>query len=460
MAGKESFFVDTRPDTIAIANDAKEASHQPPPKAAWTDAESALIVPQQGSAILKKLQEPNAPSQTCSEYEEKLRQQYQKLHPQPEWAHSLLHRGVNVDTPEARLMSDIQKDLQKIARLGFHDRSSKSVMIKNGFVHMKRMHDIKTASQQVTSVNFHPTTNMVMATSGKSKAAKSAVCAYKYHAKEQPKLVRKTTIHEFPFIKQAVYTSDGQDAFICGANKPFYYTQRVETGQTERRCIVSLSGASGDSSMHLERVIIDQSNQLAAFGSYQGKVHIVSRQHGHRVSSLCMNSASDRQDSVALAAFYRPNMVMTSNSDRQLYVWDLRRTDLPICTHIHRLDDILTSLTCHEDRIVCGFQSGIVQLYNYNGSAESFIAEKTLMNLTTEIEQVQLASEWLIMSSSIKRDAIRLVSMRHAPCVMSNWPKPSIEPLGHVHSSHMSPDGRYLAVGNHQGIVKTFHIKQ
>jgi U3 small nucleolar RNA-associated protein 18 len=63
----------------------------------------------------------------------------------------------------------------------------------------------------------------------------------------------------------------------------------------------------------------------------------------------------------------------------------------------------------------------------------------------------------LVIASRWKRDALRLV---HLPScsVYRNWPTDKT-PLGRVASVAVSPDGMYLAVGNEQGMIKLWEIR-
>lgn len=80
--------------------------------------------------------------------------------------------------------------------------------------------------------------------------------------------------------------------------------------------------------------------------------------------------------------------------------------------------------------------------------------------LTTPISNLEFSvdGQMLVMSSKWKKNALRLV---HLPSctVYRNWPTDKT-PLGRVSSVALSPDGGYLAVGNEQGKIRLWEIRE
>lgn len=85
---------------------------------------------------------------------------------------------------------------------------------------------------------------------------------------------------------------------------------------------------------------------------------------------------------------------------------------------------------------------------------------RTLDQLTTPTSHLVFAADgqMLVVASRWKRDALRLV---HLPscAVYKNWPTDRT-PLGRVSSVALSPDGGLLAVGNEQGKIKLWEIRE
>jgi U3 small nucleolar RNA-associated protein 18 len=120
--------------------------------------------------------------------------------------------------------------------------------------------------------------------------------------------------------------------------------------------------------------------------------------------------------------------------------------------------------------VAVGSSSGIVNLYDRRGwlaEAEGAVspafrpqAARVYDQLVTPISHLEFAADgqMLVMSSRWKKNALRLV---HLPscAVYRNWPTDKT-PLGRISAIALSPDGGYLAVGNDQGKIRLWEIRE
>jgi U3 small nucleolar RNA-associated protein 18 len=124
--------------------------------------------------------------------------------------------------------------------------------------------------------------------------------------------------------------------------------------------------------------------------------------------------------------------------------------------------------------VAIGSSSGIVNIYdrrewsvhdNTTGTRGPPIPRtpkpvRTLDQLTTPTSHLVFSADgqMLVMASRWKRDALRIV---HLPSctVYRNWPTDRT-PLGRVSSVALSPDGGLLAVGNEQGKIRLWEIRE
>jgi len=115
--------------------------------------------------------------------------------------------------------------------------------------------------------------------------------------------------------------------------------------------------------------------------------------------------------------------------------------------------------------VVIGSSSGVVNLYDRRGwkTDEQDARPKPARvfdQLTTPISQLEFSEDGqlLVVSSKWKKNALRLI---HLPsCTLyRNWPTDKT-PLGRISSVALSPTGGYLAVGNEQGKIRLWEIRE
>ena len=128
--------------------------------------------------------------------------------------------------------------------------------------------------------------------------------------------------------------------------------------------------------------------------------------------------------------------------------------------------------------VAVGSSSGIVNVYDRREWASSIHKQqpppgqpaytvpktpsplRTLTQLTTPTSHLHFSrdGQMLVMASRWKKDALRLI---HLPSctVYRNWPTDKT-PLGRVSSVALSPDGAMLAVGNEQGAIRLWEIRE
>ncbi|KAK6465958.1 U3 snoRNA associated protein [Scheffersomyces coipomensis] len=110
--------------------------------------------------------------------------------------------------------------------------------------------------------------------------------------------------------------------------------------------------------------------------------------------------------------------------------------------------------------LAIGTNNGIVNIYDRNAINETVNPKpvKTIENLVTSISSLVFSPDGQILSiaSRAKRDAFRLVHVATGT-VYSNWPT-SGTPLGKVTSVAFSPNNEMLAVGNESGKVTLWRL--
>lgn len=110
--------------------------------------------------------------------------------------------------------------------------------------------------------------------------------------------------------------------------------------------------------------------------------------------------------------------------------------------------------------LAIGSNNGLVNLYDRNTFVDGVAPKpfKTVENLVTAISSLSFTHDGqvLCIASRGKRDALKLVHLPSAT-VYSNWPT-SGTPLGRVTSTAFSPNGQMLAIGNEGGKVTLWRL--
>ncbi|MCJ1384781.1 hypothetical protein MMC17_007899 [Xylographa soralifera] len=113
---------------------------------------------------------------------------------------------------------------------------------------------------------------------------------------------------------------------------------------------------------------------------------------------------------------------------------------------------------------VVGSQSGIVNVYDRSAWKAEAVPERpaptrALGQLTTPVSCVEVSpdGQMLVMASRWKRDALRLV---HLPSctVYKNWPTANT-PFGRITAVVIAPNSEMLAVANEQGKIRLWEIR-
>ncbi|TPX41215.1 hypothetical protein SeLEV6574_g06206 [Synchytrium endobioticum] len=451
------FTIDTQGDaTIFLGQEGKIHDHitsslnspKPPPaiilqpKApVWEDDDDLLvdIATKTRSRKLRKAEAEVVISST--DYETRLRSQFEKIHPRPKWAVTDKKDGVREGDPEEM---DFLKTTTTIAQKkdGFHFSPDAIAVTR-----LKDGNQMAYSPCVIQSVQFHPKTP-VMLTAGYDKAVRLFRIDGKINPKIQSILFKDMPIH------QAQFTADGKQIIATGARKHFYtYDMEKGTAQT-------IYGIRGRPEKNIAEFRLSPCNRYIAFVGEGGYIILASRDTKQWIANLRMNGKV-RSLCFSLDGEY----LYAVTSDDDIYQFETRSRQC-----LYKVKDIsaykTTSIALSPDNhyIATGLKSGIVNIYDRNvvfgestsncsGPAASITPLKSLSNLTTSIRNMAFhpTSQALLFSSRSMKDALRLAHMPSFK-VFPNWPT-NITPLSHVNSVDFSPNGGHLAMGNDKGRV-------
>ncbi|KAJ3105561.1 U3 snoRNP protein [Phlyctochytrium planicorne] len=379
---------------------------------------------------------------TAAEYEQRLRRQFEKLHPPPAWANPKRKRG-NEDEEESTNAFDAASVFRSSAAL---IRKSMARTLGSMTLDAHRVRDgnqMEPSSAVVQSCRFHPAAPILL-----TAGLDHTIRLFHIDGKLNPK-VQSVYFADLPILC-ASFSVDGRQITASGRRKQFYVYD-VESGLVER--ILGIRGRDEES---LERHSTSPCGRFIAFLGRNGYIILVSRITKQWIANLKMNG------SVRAIEFSKDGKYLYSiGGDGEIYQWDLASRS---CTHRFHDEGSLKvstlSISADNSMLATGSNSGIVNVYNLSSALKTDRPApiKSLLNLATPISSLAFhpSSSALLFTSKMKKDALRIA---HCPSlnVFSNWPTANT-PLSYVNAVDWSPGGGFLAIGNDKGKALLYRL--
>ncbi|KAI0960982.1 hypothetical protein AcV7_000207 [Taiwanofungus camphoratus] len=450
-----------RPSTSAVSK-----SKAP----AWVDPDdTALQVSLTADKRLRKLRD--APSDDVvggRDYERRLRRQFEKINPTPDWAANARKKLRPTKAKRRRPSSSSVSDEDETEALPglLSDTASiltkgKAKVLPQGIIAIERLRDANLSARSegnINAVQFHPSSRVpILLTASSDRRLR----LFNVDGHTNPHL---QTVHlpSLP-LSTALFHPGGASVLLTGP-RPFYYVYDLQSGTAQRSprglwgtTFANTNSGAQDASMEI--CAFDSSGSVLAVAGRCGHVHLVDWRagQGQVIGDVKMNTR-------VKSLWWSGSTLMSLGEDAEVYVWDVgaRR-----CVKRWKDDGGFGSRIVSGDRagryLAIGSRTGLVNLYGADG-ASSFGTErpkplKTIGNLTTTISSMRFNhdSQLLAIASNTKKDQMRMI---HLPSLtaFSNWPT-SGTPLGHVSSIDFSNGSDYVAIGNNKGRVLLYHLK-
>ncbi|KAJ5138928.1 uncharacterized protein N7515_003776 [Penicillium bovifimosum] len=506
MADSDLFFLDsgappttdiTPSETLSDAENDEEEEEEP---ALWYDSDDdRLAVSLASQARLRKLRNTEDEDVVNGkEYIRRLRRQFTRLHPTPEWATPELKRRKTDSDSDAGSGEEIDSDdenehlsMQPLAKLlrnasdltRIEDNARGKRKLRQEVIDIQRLKDIgKSQPSSVDSLTFHPHYPLLLSSG-------PASTLFLHHispsAPAPNPLLTSLHIKRTPIHTSAFAAPSGNKIFASGRRR-YFHIWDLDTGKVDK---VNGSADRKEEQKSMERF------KLSPCGRFIGLVG-TSRKGGGLINVLDANTAQwiaqvrvDGRGGVADFAWWSDGEGMTVVSKNgEVSEWDGRMRRVvarwvdagAVGTTVLSLGGRSGRTQLGGDRwVAIGSSSGIVNVYdrrvwaaayaNASASERDSPAQagiprnpdpvRVLDQLTTPISHLVFApdGQMMVMASRWKRDALRLV---HLPTctVYRNWPT-SNTPLGRISSVAISPNSEQLAVGNEQGAIRMWEIR-
>lgn len=445
-----------------------------------------------GDRRLRKLRVSEAEDMVSGrEYTKRLRRQFQRLNPPPEWAserpakrrrrssassHSSEGED-DMDVDEQDLSSlPLARILQNATSLTRTTESNKRIKLRPEVIGIQRSRDIPlTQPSAIASLSFHPH-YPVLLSSGLASTLYMHQIAPSALPTPHPLLtsvhIKNTPLHTSAFLHPT------GDKIIFSGRRRYFHIWDLPSGQIQK--VTRIIGHKDDQKS-MERFRLSPCGRyMALVGSGQkggGSVNIIDSTTTQWIASARIEG----RNGVADFAWWSDGEGMTIvGKSGEIGEWSINSRSFvalwndegAVGATVVTLGGRSGSKLLGGDRwTVVGSQSGVVNIYDrkpwISSGAIAVPARpeptKRFMQLTTPTSMVKISpdGQLLVFASRWKRDALRLV---HLPSctVYKNWPTGKT-PLGRVSAvafGRGEDEQLVLAVGNEQGSIRLFDIRE
>lgn len=447
-----------------------------------------------------------------TEYIKRLRRQYERLHPPPEWAVYAKSRQLkrrkrkssfsddSTTAEDAASDEDIYEEIRSTQPLAAllrqagtltvtdpGQKASKHRKLRQDVIDIQRTKDLPGSQpSSVDSLSFHPHYPLLLSSGPAATVYLHHISPHppnpnplltSLHLKKTP--LSSTCFYQIPLVEGTDIDEATKDrtTILLTSRRRYFHTWTLSDGTISK---TSNTRTLIPNSVTSQRTMEDLTPSPC--GRYLALVSS-SRKGGSYISILSSTSyqcqTSVRVDSiggVASLAFWSSgdglciagkNGEVTEFSIVEQLVLARWMDEGAVGTTVMKLGGHSGSHQLGDSRwVAIGSSSGIVNIYDrLSWTVENLSANprpkptKVFDQLITPISHITFSDDgqMLVIGSRWKRDALRLI---HLPSctIYRNWPTSST-PLGRISSVAVSPGGEYLAIGNEKGKVKLWEIR-
>ncbi|KAH7410193.1 WD40-repeat-containing domain protein [Phaeosphaeria sp. MPI-PUGE-AT-0046c] len=515
IADQDLFFFDTGPvaapaGSVAVAK--ADGSESEDDKPVWEDSDDERLVVSLASVPqLRKLRETLEDDVVNGkEYSRRLRKQYERLYPAPDWAvhatgkaskkrrrtmdddESGSGSGSDMDMDEEDISSQpLAKLLKDADILSRNSRvPTKRRKLQAGTVDIQRLKDVmKAGPSAVTSLAFHPTYPLLLS-SGPSSTL------YLHHVNPNPPnpnpLLTSLHIKRTPLTTTAFHPSASDSRIFLSARRRYFHVWNIATGKVEK-----VSRVYGH--QHEQRTM--EHFSLSPNGKYMA-LRGSSRKGGGVINVLdaatlqwVTQARIESRGGVADFAWWQNGQGMAiAGKNGEVTEWSVQDGVIGRWNDEGAVGTTVISLGGNSGRndwiggdrwVAVGSSSGVVNVYDRRAWSEANLGEdvtsdansgiprapkpvRALQNLTTPTSHLTFSPDGqiLAMASRWKNNAMRLVHLPSAT-VFKNWPTEKT-PLGRITSvawgkpnEDEEREGSFalIAVGSEAGHVRMWEVR-
>ncbi|KAG0746873.1 hypothetical protein G6F57_008232 [Rhizopus arrhizus] len=395
------------------------------------------------------------------EYTRRLRRQFNRLHPKPDWARlpseikAEQRKRKATDSSDEEDGSDDEEQLDDETRI---DLLKSTMGILNNRVDMKaiapttidilRLKDANRASAsqgQITCIAFHPNAQ-VMLVGGLDKVLR----LFQIDGKINPK-IQSVKFKDLP-ITHAEFHPSG-DQIVVSGRRSYFYIYDIQSGTIDK-----CPGIWGREEKSLEKFSMSPCGRYIAFLGNSGVIIIVSYLTKKWFGNLKVNKTVESVDWSSDGKY-----LFGFNNEGEVYQFDVQNKE---CVKRWSDDGCIGAsvirVSSDEKYYATGSSTGIVNIYDRSVLQPDVTNPKPykiIKTLTTRINQIAFShdSQLMVISSKSKKEQLRII---HVPTgtTYANWPTEKT-PLHIVRRVAFSPNSDYVAIANKRGKVLLYTLK-
>lgn len=447
----------------------KQVSESESEEPFWEDSDDdRLTISLASNSRLRKLRE-SATDDVISgrEYIRRLRLQYERLHPRPEWAKQppRKKRRTSQESEEESVTQPLDDLLRSGGPLIRTATSAKNRTLRPEVVDIQRTSDFaKGGPSSIDVLEFHHELPLLLA------AGPSSTITL-YHVSPNPPNSNPilTSLHlKGTPVRSAAFGKANQ--VFVSSRRRYFHNWALSSGiVTKVSRPVYGTVKQQQKTMELFKLSPDE-NYMGLVGSTRkggGCVNVISTE---TMQWICQCQIESRGGVADFAWHQNSQGFVVVGKNGEVAEFDVRQRR--ILARWHDEGAVGTTVVAIGGEAQClgrsrwvaiGSSSGVVNLYDridWKHDAPSRpIPARVFDQITTPISFLLFSqdAQMLVIGSRWKKNALRLV---HLPTctIFRNWPTDKT-PLGRISSAALSPGGNYLAIANEQGKIRLWEIR-
>lgn len=466
---EDLFFIDDGGDSsvahVPSKNDDMDIDHdESDDEAAWIDSDDEKARVTLLSNKLKQYrQAPEEQTVSGASYVTRLRSQFEKIYPRPEWA----DKFGDEEEDKKKQEEDYTEEAEEDSSVGINTAALTTILnstnnyiktstkllppTKLDIMRLKDANIDRRSRGAVYGMSFHPL-HPLLITGGTDRTLRI------YHLDGRTnKFVSLIHFRDLP-IRTCQFSSGSNLVYAAGRRK-YMNRWNIFTGEVDK--ILRMYGQDKFQRWYEYFKISPNGTYVALLGS-SGWVNLVNGQTGQLVRGYRVDG-----DAVDFEFTKDEKTLMVANKAGDMWEFEVDSSSTKILRRWTDVDAVTVTAIRFGgpgDRwLAVGTESGVVHLYDRTTFAtvpgganpKPF---KEVGNLVTPISYLSFSPDGQILciSSKQKKDALKMV---HLPLgtVFANWPT-SGTPLGRVTVTEFSPNGQMVAIGNDVGKITLWRL--